>query len=67
MAIYYCFECDNYIDDDYHPGEEHLKRPGELICPTCIENLDMEEEEAENATWSTTLKTATLRRTPYVG
>ena len=67
MAIYYCHECDHYIDDDYHPGEEHRAHEGELTCPTCIENLDTEEEAAENVTWSTVLKTTTLRRIPDDG
>lgn len=37
MAIYYCQECDNYIDDDYHPCVPHPSKPLELLCPTCAE------------------------------
>jgi hypothetical protein len=34
MAVYYCVDCDQYIDDDWHHGEDV---EGELICPACIE------------------------------
>ena len=34
MAVYLCIDCDQYIDDDWHPGEDV---EGELICPACVE------------------------------
>ena len=42
MAIYYCAECDNYIDNDWFPCEEYK---GELICPDCALELTDENEE----------------------
>jgi len=38
MGIYYCFECDNYLDDDYEPGEDI---EGELVCPSCAEQREI--------------------------
>ena len=43
MAMIYCFECDNYIDDDTQGPCEEYK--GELVCPDCYLRLTEEEEE----------------------
>ena len=45
MAIYYCHHCDQYVDDDYHPGEEDPENELELICPECLLELQEEAEE----------------------
>lgn len=38
MAIYYCNHCDNYIDDDWHPGEPDPESDSfDMICPDCLE------------------------------
>jgi Zn finger protein HypA/HybF involved in hydrogenase expression len=46
MAMFYCLECDKYIDDDYHPAEPHPKDSLEFICPDCLSDMQalMEEE-----------------------
>ena len=46
MAVYYCQECDSYVDDDWHPCQE-VK--GELVCPDCYEEMQEEEEEDESS------------------
>ena len=45
MAMYYCHHCGNYIDDDWHPGEEDPTSAYDLICPDCLERLQEEAEE----------------------
>ena len=37
MSVYYCQECDRYVDNDWQPCEEY---EGELICPSCFEDLE---------------------------
>ena len=34
MAVYNCPDCDQYIDDDYHPCTDI---DGDLYCPACVE------------------------------
>ena len=36
MSIYICAVCDQYIDDDWNPGEMY---GDELICQNCAESL----------------------------
>jgi hypothetical protein len=45
MGMYYCFQCDNHIDNDYHPCEEHPYNVGEMVCPDCA--VELEEEMRE--------------------
>jgi hypothetical protein len=40
MAIYYCEECDKYINDDYNPGTDVN---GELVCEDCA--CEMEDDD----------------------
>lgn len=48
MGMYYCNNCDNYIDNDYHPCEEWI---GDLVCPSCYEDLVAEyDDEVINKT-----------------
>lgn len=42
MAIYLCYECDNFIDNDWFPCEEHPDKEGELLCPSCYEEIEEE-------------------------
>ena len=35
MAMYYCNDCGEYIDDDWNPGIEH--GDCELICESCAQ------------------------------
>ena len=46
MAMYYCLNCDNLLDDDYHPACEHPWRKDELVCPDCESYLQYEMTEA---------------------
>ena len=39
MAVYYCHQCGDYKDGDWHPCEEHPTRDGELICPACMAEM----------------------------
>jgi DNA-directed RNA polymerase subunit RPC12/RpoP len=39
MAVYKCFECDSFVDNDYHPCEEHPSETNELVCPDCFIEL----------------------------
>lgn len=39
MAMYICFNCGDYVDNDRHPCEEHPNRDGELVCPSCRERF----------------------------
>lgn len=36
MAVFYCQECDNYIDIDWVGCEEHPYGENELICCDCF-------------------------------
>ena len=50
MAMYYCDQCGNFLDDDYHPCEEHPKVYAGLMCPECFFNLqEREHDEQERA------------------
>lgn len=50
MAIVYCNECDQFIDDDYFPCEVDPRDDCELICPSCAEDiLDENGELNESA------------------
>ena len=42
MAIYRCHHCDQYIDDDWEPGEVDPDDDKELICPSCLEKYEIE-------------------------
>lgn len=42
MAIILCDNCDEWIDDDYHPFEENPAN-GELTCPNCMDALEEDE------------------------
>lgn len=43
MAMYYCPQCDRFVDDDHHPGEEGPD--GNLWCPTCYEQYEADQRE----------------------
>lgn len=43
MSVYYCQECDKYIDNDWFPCEDW---EGELVCSSCYDNLELEEDES---------------------
>ena len=43
MAMYYCHHCDNYIDDDWHPGEPDPEREFDMICPACKEKWECDK------------------------
>ncbi len=48
MAVYFCSECCQHIDDDWHPGEDV---DGELVCPDCVAELQGEDAlEPQNQT-----------------
>ena len=40
MGMYYCFQCDNHKDNDYHHCEEHPYSVGEMVCPNCAVELE---------------------------
>lgn len=41
MGIYYCAECEQFIDDDRDPGVSSDKhKDTELVCPDCAEKLE---------------------------
>lgn len=44
MAIYLCYECDTLVDGDYHPSEEHPRKPDELVCDDCMTELEYRME-----------------------
>lgn len=52
MAIYYCEECDNYVDDDYNPMVEHPWRKrfpsykDRVCCDECAVEKEYELMEA---------------------
>lgn len=51
MGMYRCPNCNADVDDDWHPGEEGRRfKPVEwkfeLICPSCVEELEEDEEAA---------------------
>jgi hypothetical protein len=41
MAIFYCKECDNYIDNDWYPCVPYK---GDLICEDCAETLGIDHD-----------------------
>ena len=44
MAIYRCPECEQFIDDDWHPGDTTEQYGDtELVCPACVEDLEEDE------------------------
>lgn len=45
MAVYFCQECDCYLDNDWYPCEV-IK--GQLVCPDCYEEK-LEEKELTQA------------------
>jgi hypothetical protein len=51
--MYYCEQCDNYIDNDYHPCEVDPRDPKglTLVCPDCffflVEDPDGQPDEAQ--------------------
>ena len=40
MATYRCEQCDTWLDNDYHPCEQHPKYEDELICPECLIGME---------------------------
>lgn len=42
MAMCRCNECDQFIDDDYHPMSEDPRDGCKLVCEGCIDELDEE-------------------------
>lgn len=48
MAMYRCYECESFVDDDYHPCEEHPRVETELACPSCMESMAERAEEERN-------------------
>ena len=42
MAMYYCGECGELVDDDYNPGTDI---DGELVCESCVSELDEDNSE----------------------
>lgn len=44
MAVYNCFECDNWLDGDYFPPSEHPDDSCACICENCLSDL---EEQAD--------------------
>lgn len=54
MAMYHCVNCDNMLDDDWHPACEHpWVRLGhkqyelDLVCPECEQVLEYEAREVQ--------------------
>lgn len=51
MAIYLCNNCDAWVDDDWHPMEEHPwanrfeRYQNEVVCPECATELREEALE----------------------
>lgn len=45
MSIYFCAECDNPIDNDYHPCQEFPEGSNKLVCPECMDEIEYENEE----------------------
>jgi hypothetical protein len=43
MAVYHCAECDALVDDDWHPCTEGPDNT--LICPSCCERLEDDEDD----------------------
>ena len=61
MSMYYCEGCEKLVDNDFFPcSEEPGSKSGGLLCPDCLAVV----EEANDVPWSTTIKGATLKRTP---
>jgi len=54
MAMYKCYNCDSWCDDDWNPMCEHPYRkrlprygkPGHEVCSDCEIELEYELEEA---------------------
>ena len=52
MAMYYCEECDRYVDDDYNPMVEHPYRKrfasyrDKACCNECSVELEYEMNDA---------------------
>jgi hypothetical protein len=46
MAMYYCEDCDSYIDDDWHPCVPVDDDCTQLICPSCAEEREAAKHEA---------------------
>ena len=53
MSMYHCHNCDAWVDDDYHPMENHpwahrsKKYQYDVVCPECA--VEIEEEARECA------------------
>jgi len=45
MAMYYCHQCGNYIDDDWCPCTEGPD--GELWCPRCYEEYEEDMNDGQ--------------------
>ena len=39
MATYYCQNCDNFFDGDYHPCAQDPRDDMKIICEECAERL----------------------------
>ena len=44
MAVYQCYDCGEFLDDDYHPSSEHPTAHA-LICPSCLDEFEESLEE----------------------
>jgi RNA polymerase subunit RPABC4/transcription elongation factor Spt4 len=45
VAMYLCFECQELVDDDWHPCEVHPSDDTQFICPSCVEKYNEEYTE----------------------
>jgi len=45
MAVIHCNECDQFVDDDYFPCEVDPRDDCEMICPSCAEDSEEEDDD----------------------
>lgn len=43
MSIYYCENCDLYLDGDWDPCVEHPTDDTKTICESCAETMQEDE------------------------
>jgi hypothetical protein len=60
MSMFFCEGCQELRDGDYVGCNEHPESPGLELCDECL----IELEGTNDVPWSTTVKGATLKRTP---
>ena len=53
MAVYHCYQCDTWLDNDYHPCDQHPKHENELICPECLIELEDTPEVRQKGEFTT--------------